>query len=388
MPRLLGPDRAETGTIAPVRPLNIGVFAGRLRFFRNCDFMRAFTVQPGLANSIQLDEVPPPPVTDGAVLVRTLALGICGTDHEIIEGHYGWPPADQERLIIGHESLGRVEEAPAGCGVARGDLVVGIVRRPDPVPCPACAASEWDMCRNGLYTERGIKQRNGYGSEQFRIEPDFVVKVDPALEQHGVLLEPASVVAKAWEQVERIGIRAAAWQPRVALVTGAGPVGLLAALLGAQRGLEMHVLDRMKDGAKPELARALGAEYHADDLGRLKPDVVLECTGASAVVLDAIGRTAANGIVCLAGVSSGGHKIDFDVGSLNRTMVLENQVVFGSVNANRRHYRAAAEALAKADKTWLDRLITRRVPLDRWREAFKPQPNDIKVVVEFSASNT
>jgi threonine dehydrogenase-like Zn-dependent dehydrogenase len=140
----------------------------------------------------------------------------------------------------------------------------------------------------------------------------------------------------------------------------------------------------MKDGAKPELARALGAEYHAGDLGSLKPDIVLECTGASAVVLDAIGRTAANGVVCLAGVSSGGHKIDFDVGNLNRTMVLENQVVFGSVNANRRHYRAAAEALAKADKTWLDRLITRRVPLDRWREAFVPQPNDIKVVVDFS----
>jgi threonine dehydrogenase-like Zn-dependent dehydrogenase len=104
-----------------------------------------------------------------------------------------------------------------------------------------------------------------------------------------------------------------------------------------------------------------------------------------ALVLDAIGRLAPDGIVCLAGVSAAGHKIDFDIGALNRNMVLENSVAFGSVNANRRHYRAAAQALAKADRNWLGRLITRRVPLDKWREAFTPQPNDIKVVVEFAA---
>ena len=346
--------------------------------------MRAFTVQPGQPNSISLDEVPAPPDSDGTVLVRALALGICGTDREIIAGHYGWAPPGQQRLVIGHEALGRVEDAPSDCGVKRGDLVVGIVRRPDPVPCPACAAGEWDMCRNGLYTERGIKQRNGYGSEQFRVEPDFLIPVDPALDKLGVLLEPASVVAKAWEHVTRIGARSAAWKPQVALVTGAGPVGLLAALLGVQRGLEMHVLDRVRDGAKPELARALGATYHAGDLGKLKPDIVIECTGAGSVVLDGIGRAAPDGVVCLAGVSSGGHKIKFDIGDLNRDMVLENHVVFGSVNANRRHYRAAAATLAKADKDWLGRLITRRVPLERWREAFEPRPDDIKVLVDFA----
>jgi threonine dehydrogenase-like Zn-dependent dehydrogenase len=348
--------------------------------------MRALTVIPGHPNSIALDDVDAPPLSDGAVLVRALALGICGTDREIIAGHYGWAPSGQARLIIGHESLGRVEDAPTGCGVKPGDLVVGIVRRPDPVPCPACATGEWDMCRNGRYTERGIKERNGYGSEYFRVEPDFAVPIAPALDNLGVLLEPASVVAKAWEHVERIGARGAAWQPHVALVTGAGPVGLLAALIGAQRGLEMHVLDRALDGAKPELVRALGATYHVGDLGALKPDIVIECTGAGAVVLDVIGRTAPDGIVCFAGVSSGGHKISFDVGDLNRTMVLENEVVFGSVNANRRHYRAAAEALAKADKNWLARLITRRVPLSRWREAFEQRPGDIKVVVDFAGA--
>jgi len=347
--------------------------------------MRALTVIPGKANSINLSEVPPPPESDGAVLVRAIALGICGTDHEIIEGGYGWAPAGAEHLIIGHESLGRVEEAPAGCGVKRGDLIVGIVRRPDPVPCPACAADEWDMCRNGRYTERGIKQRNGYGSEQFRIEPDFAIPIDPTLGHLGVLLEPASVVAKAWEQVERIGTRAAFGPRTVALITGAGPVGLLAALIGAQRGYQMHVLDRVREGLKPDLVRALGATYHVGGFDGVKPDIVIECTGAGAVILNAMRDTAANGIVCLAGVSSGGHKLAFDIGGLNREMVLENDLVFGSVNANRRHYAAAAAALAQADKDWLARLITRRVPLSRWREAFAPQPDDVKVVVDFTA---
>ena len=340
--------------------------------------MRALTVNPGQPNSLNLDEVPPPPESDGAVLVRAMALGICGTDREIIEGLYGSAPDDAE-----HESLGQVEEAPAQCGVTRGDLVVGIVRRPDPVPCPACAAGEWDMCSNGQYTERGIKQRNGYGSEQFRVEPDFLIRLDPRLGFIGVLLEPASVVAKAWERTFRIGSRSAAWQPRTALVTGAGPVGLLAALIGAQRGLETHVFDRAKGGAKPALVQALGATYHTGSLGNLCPDIVIECTGATSVIVDVIGRTAANGIVCLAGVSSGGHKIQFDIGDLNRTMVLQNDMVFGSVNANRRHYRDAAKALDRAERRWFSGLISRRMPLARWREAFEHRDDDIKVVVDF-----
>src|SRR5690348_14196039 len=189
--------------------------------------MRAITVVPGQQGSIALMDVPEPPPGDGPVLIQTRAIGICGTDLEIINGEYGWAPPGQQRLIIGHESLGRVEEAPPGSGFAAGDLVVGIVRRPDPVPCPACAAGEWDMCRNGRYTERGIKARNGYGSERFRIEPEFAVKLDPALAELGVLMEPTSIVAKAWEQCLRIGSRGAAWRPRAALITGAGPIGLL-----------------------------------------------------------------------------------------------------------------------------------------------------------------
>jgi threonine dehydrogenase-like Zn-dependent dehydrogenase len=348
--------------------------------------MRALTVAPGTANSARVEDVPDPPLSDGAVLVKTLALGVCGTDREIVSGQYGWAPQGAQRLVIGHESLGAVAQAPSGCGFKAGDVVVGIVRRPDPVPCPACAVGEWDMCRNGRYTERGIKERNGFGSDYFRIEPEFLVKVDPALGGVAVLLEPTSVVAKAWDHTERIGQRTRSWQPKTLLVTGAGPVGLLAALMGCQRGLEVHVLNHRENLLKRRLLDSLGAIYHTESLRELnvKPDIVMECSGAPAVVRDVLGSTAASGIVCLVGVTAPGHDFDIDIGLLNRNMVLDNETVFGTVNANRAHYQMAGDALAKADKDWLERLITRREPVEQWTKSLERLQDDIKVVVDFS----
>jgi threonine dehydrogenase-like Zn-dependent dehydrogenase len=348
--------------------------------------MRAIAVSPGIANSARLDEVPEPPLSDGAVLVRTRALGVCATDREILSGVYGSAPPGEQRLVLGHESLGTVMDAPDGCGLAPGDLVVGIVRRPDPEPCMACAAGEWDMCRNGRYTERGIKDRHGYGAERFRVEPEFAVKVDPSLGILGVLLEPASILAKAWDHTEGIGRRARVWQPRTLLVTGAGPIGLLAALMGRQRGLEVHVLDHNKGGPKEAIVRDLGATYHSDSgsLRRLAPDVLMECTGAISVIRDCLGATGAAGIVCLTGVTELGKQVDLDIGGLNRVLVLDNSTIFGTVNANRLHYEMAAEALARADKSWLERLITRRVPLERCNEALEHRKGEIKVVIDFA----
>ena len=349
--------------------------------------MRALTVAPGQAGSARLEDVDEPASSDGPVLVQTLAIGVCGTDQEIVSGSYGWAPEGKDRLVLGHESLGRVAEAPPGAPVQAGDLVVGIVRRPDPVPCPACAVLEWDMCRNGQYTERGIKSRDGYCSERYRIEPNFVVKVDPALGTLGVLLEPASVVAKAWEQVDRIGGRAGHWEPARAVVTGAGPIGLLAALLGKERGLEVHVIDQVDQGPKPALVADLGAHYHTGSIDALgiEIDVVIECTGVGQLVFDAMGHVAPGGVVCLTGVSSGGRTLDVDAGSLNRSMVLENETVVGSVNANRRHYEAGADALARADHDWLSRLVSRRVPLEQWSQALERQADDVKVVIEVAS---
>ena len=348
--------------------------------------MRALTVAPGIANSARVEDVPEPLAEDGSVLVRTTAIGVCGTDRDIVCGQYGWAPPGQSRLVIGHESLGVVREAPPQAAVVPGDLVVAIVRRPDPEPCPSCAIGEWDMCRNGRYTERGIKERHGFGSEYFRIEPEFLVKVDPTLGETAVLLEPTSVVAKAWDHTERIGQRARSWDPKTLLVTGAGPVGLLAALMGAQRGLEVHVLDHHEHRPKRAMVERLGGIYHVDTLAnlRFKPDVLMECSGAPSVVRDVLGNTAASGIVCLVGVTEPGHDFEIDVGALNRTMVLDNNTVFGTVNANKLHYEMAGEALRKAERSWLDTMITRREPVEHWTRSLQRQPDDIKVIVEFS----
>ena len=348
--------------------------------------MHAVTVVPLKSGSLDLTELPEPPDSDGPVLVKTRAIGVCGTDLEIIGGEYGWAPAGEDRLAIGHESLGEVVEAPPDSGLAAGDLVVGIVRRPDPVPC-----LELRRRRVGHVPQRPVHRMGHQGTPRIRPravphhQPTIVVKVDPALGDLGVLLEPTTVVAKAWDHIERIGTRAR-WEPVTVLITGAGPIGLLAALLGVQRGLQVHVLDQVAEGLKPDLVAALGATYHQGTVAStgVTPDVAIECTGVGQLIFDVMDAAGSNGIVCLTGVSSA-RELSVDVGLLNRRMVLANDVVFGSVNANRRHYEAGAAALAQADRDWLARLITRTVPLASWREAYQRLSTDVKVVLSFDS---
>lgn len=347
--------------------------------------MKALTVKPGTKDSLELIDLEEPDESEGSVLVESLAVGLCGTDIEIIGAEYGEAPPGSDRLVLGHENLGRVVSAPSDSGFAEGDLVVGIVRRPDPVPCAACAAGQWDMCRNGRYTEHGIKGLHGFARERYRAEPDALVRLDSGLAEVGVLLEPTTIVAKAWQHAEAIGQRAY-YDPKTAVVTGAGPVGLLAALLGVQRGLDVHVFDLVKDGPKPDLVRSLGATYHTDSLtdSGILADVLIECTGVPAVVMQAITVHGLDAVTCLTGVSSIGKTLPIDVGAANREAVLGNDVVFGSVNANRGHYEAAAKALKEADASWLGRLITRRVPLADYEKAFERQATDVKVVLDIA----
>ncbi|MGH3494243.1 MAG: glucose 1-dehydrogenase [Sciscionella sp.] len=347
--------------------------------------MRAATVVPGKSDSATVSEVPDAVAAEGELLVEGLLAGICGTDVEIATKGYGWLPEGADKLVLFHESLGRVLQAPRGGDFAAGDLVVGVVRRPDPEPCGACAAGQWDFCTNGRYTERGIKQRDGYGSTRWSVEQDFAIKLDQSLADVGVLTEPTSVVAKAWEQAELVGKRAY-YAPRTALVTGAGPIGLLAALLGVQRGLDVHVLDQVTDGPKPGLVRALGATYHHDlDALPVTPDVAIECTGVGEVVFKVLAKTARNAVTVLTGLSGTTRTVGIKAGSVNDSMVLENDALVGSVNAALRNYQQAGEALAKADPQWLAQLITRKVPLADWTQALHKQPNDVKVCVDLQA---
>jgi len=346
--------------------------------------MKAITVEPHKPATAHLEDIPEPDVRGGSVLVEAIAVGVCGTDIEIVQGNYGWAPPGKRRLVLGHESLGRVVDPGVSDTLAKGDLVVGIVRRPDPLPCPNCAVGEWDMCRNGQYTERGIKEIDGFMSERWRIEPEYAMKIDRSLGLLGVLVEPTTVVMKAWEQVRAVGQRAF-WEPRTVLVTGAGPIGLLAALLGKLGGLDVHVLDRAESGPKPELARELGATYHTGTVAGVgfEPDVIVECTGVGQVIKDALMGIGAGGVVCLTGVGTGGSTFGDAVADVAAAAVLKNNVIVGSVNANRRHWYRAAQVLAGADRSWLARLITRRESPENFMRALHRQPEDIKVVIQF-----
>jgi glucose 1-dehydrogenase len=339
----------------------------------------ALTVHPeAVGCAVALRELPEPSRDDGDILVETLAVGVCGTDREIAAGRLVRPPEGRDWLIIGHESLGRVLEAPSGSGLVPGDLVTGVVRRPDPVPCQFCAMDQPDMCENGRYTERGIIGRDGFAAERFRIEHRDAVRVDPALGLAGVLVEPASVVIKAWEQLDR-----AVRRPRGrALVLGAGPIGLLAAMLGVQRGLEVHVVDRAECGAKPRQARAVDAAYHAslDDVEGAY-DAVLECCGE--LISEAIARTAPAGAVCMV---SGDRDLGatISLAELSYDLVHRNKMIIGTVNSNRHHFQAAQEALLRADHSWLEGLLTDHVPLHEWRSAFTTNPEHVKAVIHFA----
>jgi threonine dehydrogenase-like Zn-dependent dehydrogenase len=245
------------------------------------------------------------------------------------------------------------------------------------------------MCQNGLYTERGIKELNGFMSERWRIEPEYAIKVDPKLGILGVLLEPASVVAKAVEQIATIG-RRSFWEPRTVLITGAGPIGLLAALSVMQLGLEVHVLDKAVAGVKPDLVRALGATYHACMVSDFpfEPDAILECTGVGQLIAESMGKIGANGIICLTGIGHGGAVTKAHTADIASGAVLRNNVIVGSVNANKRHWYKAAQTLARADHSWLKNLITRQEKPENFRSALERKPDDIKVVIQFSDATT
>ena len=255
--------------------------------------MKAITVEPMKASSARYWKMSPNQILSlGSILVEAVAVGVCGTDVEIVTGKYGWAPPDKERLVLGHESLGRVIDPGAAPGFQKGDLVVGIVRRPDPVPCPNCAVGEWDMCRNGQYTERGIKAIDGYMSERWRIEPEYAMKVDPSLGILGVLLEPTTVVTKA------LGSSACGGR---SLVLGAAKrahhrrradrsVGCAASVYSAAW---MSTCWIALTGPKVDLVEMVGATYHSATVSDLdfEPDMIIECTGVGQVIVESSGKS-------------------------------------------------------------------------------------------------
>jgi threonine dehydrogenase-like Zn-dependent dehydrogenase len=360
--------------------------------------MRAVVVTPPVPESTRLVEVEKPRPGPGEVLVRTLAVGICGTDIGIHRHATGVAPAGSDFLIIGHESIGLVEEVgPVARGLSPGDYVGCPVRRPCADNCLNCRQGEADMCLTGTFTERGIRGRHGYLAEYYVEEPRWLVKVPPTLKDVAVLLEPLSVVEKVVDQVFAIQRRLLFWEPRRAVVIGTGAIGVLAAALLRLRGLEVHCFARVAPGGvRSRVLGAMGATYWstadlsltrlAQELG--PADVIVEASGSQEAALAALNALSNNGVLCLVGIYPQDVHQDLAFGRLAFEMMVSNRLVFGSVNGSARHFEMGIAHLAEMEQRWPGfpaSLFTRHLPLDDFAQAFQRTPGEIKTVIQVAS---
>ena len=346
-----------------------------------------------------MEDVADPELQPHQVAVRVRRVGLCGTDAEIYHGLYGRPPDDSDVLILGHENFGVVEAVGRRVtGVRAGDLVIATVRRPCGV-CPNCRGGEPDMCSSGQYTERGIMRRHGFMAEYYVEDPQFLNRIPKALADVAVLLEPLSIVEKGIEQAFAIQQRLI-WEPELAIVLGAGPVGLLAAAALRVRGVRTVVAAREPESdVRAHIALRLGAEYVPVDQLPLtelpartgRPDLIVEATGSARVVFDAMEMLGLNGVLCLLSVTGGSGTSQEPTDRINRLLVLGNRVVVGSVNANPRHFTLGIKDMARIEKKWpgvLSRIITDRVPWSDYEQWFSGTRKGIKTILEISAAGT
>src|SRR5437762_4178463 len=357
--------------------------------------MRAVAVVPGTRDSLHVrSDAPKPRTGPDEALVRVVEAGVCGTDVEIHQGLYGEAPPGSPFLILGHENLGVVESAPAGAVVAAGDLVVSTVRRPCPERCRPCASDQNDMCLTGNFHERGIKGLHGFMSERYAESPHYLVKLPAHLRKFAVLMEPMSIVQKGIQQAVAIQQRLA-WDPRRAVVLGAGPVGMLAAASLRLRGFEVYVMATGPEGSfKDRHLREAGITYVSTKTTPILAlpkktgpiDLVFEATGATAVVAPAMQILGPNGVCILTSVTGGQPMVEMDLATWNGGVVRGNRLGFGTVNASRAHFAMGGrdrEAVEELLPGWLGRLITRRIPFMEAPKALQKPPDDIKTVLTF-----
>jgi threonine dehydrogenase-like Zn-dependent dehydrogenase len=330
--------------------------------------VKALVVEPGVAHSTRVEDVDEP--TGDGVLLRVLEVGVCGTDREISEGLFGVAPSGASQLVIGHESLAEI--ARDGHGFAKGDLVCATVRR-SCGHCLACGEGAPDSCLTGDYSERGITRLDGFARDLVLEEPDNLVRVPRSLGRLAVLAEPTSICTRGLRHALTIGARQP-WEPKRALVTGAGAVGLLSTMLLRLEGFGVVVASL--EPSSP-IAEALGAEYvstKTTDLAETGPfDIVIEAAGSAQLMLDALGLLGRSGVACLLGIDGREGKAQIDNRVIGVDSVLENRVLFGSVNARRDDWVTGVDALDRARQQFpgaLEELLGLRVPLDRFEEAF------------------
>ncbi len=360
--------------------------------------MQALAVFPSQKRFGLLD-IPEPQLSGATqVLLRLCEVGLCGTDREIASFEYGDPPSGADHLILGHESLAEVVELGREVrSLKRGDLVVAMVRRPCPhAECRACRAGRPDFCVTGDYTERGIKGADGFLTDYVVEDEKYLVRVPRALADVAVLVEPLSVVTKAADQAHAIFDRLSYDPgPQRGLVLGAGPIGLLGAMVLVANGFETLVYSRDSEESKPaELVRSLGAHYASSTIDPIEGlgtrwgqfDLIFEAVGFAPLMVGATQMLRANGVLALTGVPPKAATVELNAGRVLRDLVLRNQVVFGTVNAGRRDHLSAIQHLEQFMVLFPESvrtLITHRVPLDEVPQILT-QKRGIKDVVEMT----
>ncbi|WP_406700510.1 glucose 1-dehydrogenase [Singulisphaera sp. Ch08] len=354
--------------------------------------MKAVAVLPGKPNSVHLQEIPVPKVTDQphphvcripegrGVLVKVLQVGVDATDREINEALYGNAPPGGKHLVIGHESFGQVVEVgDKVIEVKPGDYVTCTVRRPGGSLFDKIGRN--DITSEEVYYERGINLCHGYLTEFFVDDAEYVVKVPQNLKHLGVLSEPASVCAKAIEQAYLAQQRLQVWNPLRAFVLGAGQIGLLATMMLRLRGLQVFTL-ATKPGPhlKSELAEAYGATYVSTNQTSMKqlteqvgkPDLIFEATGNAEVCFRAMEVLAHNGALIWTSITGGSHEVSVDAAKINLEWVLGNKLLVSSVNGNRRHFELGIQALSHGEHTYpgvTERILTHPVAgLENYKE--------------------
>src|SRR5271157_2982001 len=366
--------------------------------------IKAIAVIPGQPNTIHLREVPKPAVSDVSngrgVLVKILSVGVDGTDKEINAAEYGAAPAGDDFLIIGHESFGRVEAVgPNVSEFKPGDYVALTVRRPGSSLYDLIGT--YDMTTDDTYFERGINLRHGFLTEYVVDEPEYIIRVPEKLKEVGVLMEPMSVAQKAIEQAYRIQQRLRVWRPKRAAVLGASTLGLLSSLVLRLRGLEVTTFgNSMPPFLNSTLLEELGARYIStkqtsltDASAKYGPfDLILEGTGYSPLVFEAMNVLAKNGVLAMVSVTGGSRQLEVPADKINLGFVLGNKVAFGSVNANREYFESGVKDLSTAELQypgWLKRLLTHPVKgLEQYAEIIRlltDTKGAIKVYCEVAA---
>jgi len=353
-------------------------------------------VIPGKSNSVHIRDIRLPDVQDKEVLVKVRLVGLDGTDREINEGLYGEAPKGEDFLVIGHESLGMVERVGSGVSSLRkGDMVVCTVRRPD--DCINCRAGEFDLCLDGNYIERGIKGHHGILSEYYSEDERFLVKVPEVLGDVAVLLEPVSVAEKAIRTAFAVQERMR-WEPKTAMVTGTGVLGLITAMLLKIRSFDVVSVDRSDNAYKDMIFKEAGIIHFNTgninlhdipaSLGR-PIDLIIEETGSSSVALHSMMVVGNNGVVVLTSITGGDKKMEICSDCFNQGLVLGNRTVVGSVNAHGRDFDRGIKDLLDIQERWpgiLEKLITAKYPPEKVGEAFDKMESNIKVVIDFGGN--